>query len=213
MLGYLIGGSGEGFPAMYAPEAANRFRPRADGGFDYSPEEVRKPGYCVNHETRDRIMRLERGLDGLFVGLIAILVLIVLAAGSLLSHVLPLARAWLILGAGVIVVIGLRIARRGVRRMTLDFLGHAMAVPGMSDDDYRALMVQRWKDTPRLRMLRNFSLLFVPAILITAVAAGEISAYGWPRIIIVPLAVVIWVGILQLAFELIQVWRLSRALR
>jgi hypothetical protein len=102
MLGFLIGGSGKDFPAMYASEAANRFRPRADGGFDYFPEGVRKPGCCVDPDTRDRIMRLERGLDGLFMGLSAILALIVLTAGSLLGHVLPFARAWLTLGLAVI---------------------------------------------------------------------------------------------------------------
>ena len=216
MLGYLIGGSGEDFPAIHAPEAANRFRPRADGGFDYFPEGVRKPGYCVDHETRDRIMRLERGLDGLFVGLIAVLVLILLAAAPLLSRVFPLARLWLTLGGGVILTIALQIARRGARRMTRDLLRDAPPAHVMPDDDYRdyrALMVRRWKEMPRLRMLRNLSLLFGPAIFVTAIAAGEISVQGWPRIVFLGLAVVFWVGILQLVFEIIRVWLWSRALR
>ena len=107
----------------------------------------------------------------------------------------------------------MQIARRGARRMTRELLQDAPAVGGMPDDDYRALMVRPWREMPRLRMLRNIVLLFVPAILMTAVATGEISVEGWPRIVFIGLAVLFWVGILQLVFEITRVRLWSRALR
>ena len=54
--------------SLGASSLAQQFVPRADGCFDFFPKGMRKSGYRVDSETRDRVMRLERGPDGLLWG-------------------------------------------------------------------------------------------------------------------------------------------------
>jgi hypothetical protein len=96
--------------------------------------------------------------------------------------------------------------------MTSEFLRDAPVVH-MTEEDYRRLMVRRWKELPRRRLLLNLLLMLAPVVLLTGVAMGGFSAPAWQRTLAIGVAVLLWVGILQLAFEVIRVWRWSGALR
>jgi hypothetical protein len=198
--------------SLGAGSLAQQFVPRADGYFDFFPKGMRKTGYRVDSGTRDRIIHLERGPDGLFVALIVIFVLVSLAARPLLDAVSSLRGLGLTLVAGLAMGIVVQISRRGVRRMTSGFLRDAPVVH-MTEQDYRRLMVRRWKELPRRRMLLNLLWMFALVVLSTLAATGEISVLAWQRDGAIGLAVVIWAGILVLAYEVVRVWRWSRALR
>jgi hypothetical protein len=64
------------------------------------------------------------------------------------------------------------ISRRGARRVTWELLRDAPVVC-ITDEEYRRLVVRRWKEMPRRRMLRSLLLMFAPVVLITGVAVGE----------------------------------------
>src|SRR4051794_17709782 len=81
------------FPGGYFTQ----WRPRPDGLFDYFPRGMRKPGYRVDSEVRDRIMLLARKPGRLFVALILIIVLVSLAARDLHHTVFPLGGLWITL--------------------------------------------------------------------------------------------------------------------
>ena len=59
----------------------------------------------------------------------------------------------------------------------------------------------------------GYLLLIAPAILATAMALDRSSAPFIPYPVVIGVAVLMWAGVLQLAFELIRLWRWSRALR
>jgi hypothetical protein len=195
-----------------AGSLAQQFVPRADGYFDFFPKGMRKTGYRVDSEARDRIMRLERGPDGLFVALIVIIVLVTVAAQPLLHAVWPLGGLWLTLVGGVVTGIAVRISYRGARRMTSEFLRDAPVVH-MTEEGYRQLMVRRWKELPRRRLLRNLLWMLAPVVLLTGVATGGILAPDWQRFLAIGAVVLVWPAILQSAFEVTRVWRWSRPLR
>ena len=157
-------------------------------------------------------MRLERGPDGLFMALIVIFALVSLAARPLLHAVSPLGGLWLTLVAGVVMAMAINISRRGVRRMTSEFLRDAPVVH-MPEEDYRRLMVRRWKELPWRRMLLNLLLMGVLVVLLTGLATGEFPVPAWQRYSAIGAAVLVWAGILQLAFEAIRLWYWGRALR
>lgn len=138
MLGLLLGESKEDFLSMGVAEAGPSFRPRTDGGFDYFPDGTSKRGYRVDPPTRNRIMRIRRGLDCLFFGLIATLVLAGFAVEPLLRGTYPF--VLLFLAGGAIGGVVMLVARRGSRRMIQDLLRGA-------------LLVRRWKEVPRGRLL------------------------------------------------------------
>ena len=211
MLGLLIGESKEDFLSMAAAEAGPSFRPRPDGDFDYFPDGTSGRGYRIDPPTRDRILRIRRGLDGLVFGLIAIFVLAAFVMRPAFHGPYVLVGVLLAGGAsgGVVRVV----AKRGARRMIRDLLRGAPAVDGLSEAEGRALLVRRWKEMPRRRLLLTSLLLIAPAILATAMALDRSSAPFVPYPVVIGVAVLMWAGVLQLAFELIRLWRWSRALR
>jgi hypothetical protein len=213
MLGLLIGESKEDFLSMAAAEAGPSFRSRPDGGFDYFPDGTSRRGYRIDSPTRDRIMRIRRGLDGLFFGLIAILVLASFVMRPALHGTYTL--LGMLVAGGAIGGVVLVVAKRGARRMIRDLLRGAPAVGGLSEAERRALLVRRWREVPRWRLFLTLLGLIALAIVFTATAAGQDlrDAPLVPDLVIIGLAVLAWAAILQLAFELIRLWRWSRALR
>ena len=107
------------------------------------------------------------------------------------------------------------VARRGSRRMIQDLLRGAPATQGLSEEERRALLVRRWKEVPRGRLLLGLLMLLAPVALLTAVAAGQgpSDVAFFPGPVLIVLAVFMWIGVLQLAFELFRLWRWSRPLR
>jgi hypothetical protein len=211
MLGLLIGDSKEDFLSMAALEAGQSFRPLADGGFEYFPEGTSKTGYRIDPPTRDGIMRIRRGLDGLFFALILILVFANFVAEPRLrdgyQHVL-----FLVVG-GAIGGIVMLVARRGSRRMIQDLLHGAPSVPGLSEEERRALLVRRWKEVPRERLLLTLLALMTPVMLVTVIAVDHGQATFVPYPVILGLAVLAWFAVLQLIFEILRLLWWSRALR
>jgi hypothetical protein len=211
MLELLIGDSKGDFLSMAALEAGQSFRPLADGGFEYFPEGTSRPGYLIDSPIRDGIMRIRRGLDGLFFALILILVFANFVAEPRLrdgyQHVL------LLVVAGAIGGIVMLVARRGGRRMIRDLLCNAPSVRGLSEDERRALLVRRWKEVPRQRLLLTLLVLVAPVILVTAIAVdhGQLAFVPYP--VVLGLAVLLWLAVLQLIFEILRLLWWSRALR
>jgi hypothetical protein len=213
MLGLLIGESKEDFLPMAAAEAGPSFRPRPDGGFDYFPDGMSRRGYRIDPPTREGILRIRRGLDGLVFGLIAILVLASLVVRPALHGTYTL--LGMLVAGGAIGGVVLIVAKRGARRMILDLLRGAPAVDGLSEAERRALLVRRWKEMPHQKVFLTLLGLIAMAIVFTASAAGQDpgDAPLVPHPVMIGLAVLMWAAVLRLAFELIRLWRWSRALR
>ena len=213
MLGLLIGESKEDFLSMAAAEAGPSFRPRPDGDFDYFPDGTSGRGYRIDPPTRDRILRIRRGLDGLVFGLMSVFVLAAFVMRPAFHGTYVLVGVLLAGGAigGVVRVV----AKRGARRMIRDLLRDAPAVDGLSEAEHRALLVRRWKEMPQQRLFLTLLGLIALVIVLTASAVGRDpgDAPLVPHPVMIGLAALMWAAVLQLAFELIRLWRWSRALR
>ena len=144
--------------------------------------------------------------------LILIIVLVSLAVRDLHHAAFPLGGLWLTLFGSVAAGIAVGIRYRGRHRMTMEFLRDAPVVH-MTEEDYRQLMVRRWKELPRRRLLQNLLLMLAPVVLLTGVATGEIAAPAWQRPLATGVAVLLWAAVFHMACEVIRVWRWSRALR
>ena len=194
-----------------------RFRPRADGSFDYFPCGMRKPGYCVDSQTRDRI--LDRARDAHFaqLGLSVLVVILGIVAFFIAISQLPAtvgqaeplfppAVVWFGVVAVVLTVPLTWLTRRETRRVTKELLRDA-AVVQMSEREYRGLVALRWKEMPKGRILWNLSSLFAPFVLYFEGIAERPSG-RWLLVAAICLSVV---AVLQLAVEAITVWRWSWA--
>src|SRR5215469_2770053 len=171
MLELLIGDSKGDFLSMAAVEARQSFRPRADGSFEYFPDGASKPGYLIDPPTRDWIMRIRRRLGGLFFALAGVISLMGLAARDALHGTYTL--VWIIVAAGAIGGVVLMTARHGARRMVRSQLRSAPAVHGLSEAERRALLVRRWKEVPRQRLILVLLMPVASAIFATAYVAVQ----------------------------------------
>jgi hypothetical protein len=194
---------------------ARRFLPRADGGFDYFPRGMCKPGYRVEAAIRERIMELAREQrDAMKPALVTYLALAVVLFFVAMGEI-PApngkppqmsAALWWSFGVGAVFVAFVVMIIRRYRRRIAALLKDAPVVT-MSEDDYRQLVVRRW-------MAARWQWAFW--FLVLAMGARDFlnqnasAGFRWFHMGLAALCVV---ALLQVSIESLTVWRWSRSLR
>ena len=193
-----------------------QWRPLPNGHFDYFPKGMRKSGYRVDAETRDRLMRLQGGLNSFDYGVFSVIIVLQMIIGGLLSRHYPssnLVRP-LALFAGVVVLISIQaVSGRGARRIAAELLRQAPAVE-LSEEEYRETMIRRLEEAPKQRLFLNVAfLLLVVMLIVAAVMAKPEYLTSWMGVILAVVGLVVGVGFAQMAIDIVRVHRWRRAAR
>jgi hypothetical protein len=191
-----------------------QWRVRPNGQFEYFPMGMRKPGYCVDSETRDRIIRLARGLNSFDYTVFSAVIMMMLFAGNVLSRLFPAGGllVWPVtLFAGVIILIAVqRVSDRGAVRMRSELLRQAPVVQ-VSEIEYRETMVRRLEGAPKRRIVQNFVFVLLMLILGAASVMAELEyTTAWLGIVAAILGVVVAAGFAQMAIDILRVHRWRR---
>lgn len=190
---------------------ARLFLARPDGGLDYFPRGMRRPGYQVDAQIRDRIMekagKHRDAMRPLWVTYLCLVVALFFVAMSEIPAPtdkppsLPAAVWWEFAISVVFVAVTLAIGRH-YRHGAMALVKDASIV-NMPEEEYRELVVRRWKEAKGHSAI--MFLLIVSSFGTTRHAFT--TEFQWMHTVMTGLIVV---AILQLAVETITVWRWSR---
>jgi hypothetical protein len=191
---------------------ARLFLARSDGGFDYFPRGIRKPGYQIDAQIRDQIMEQagqhRDAMRPLWITCLCLAVALFFVAMSEIpvptdeTPSLPVAVWWEFAVGGVFLALALAIGRRYRDRAMA--LVKGAPIVNMPEEEYRELVVRRWKEAKR-QSLAMYLVIFINFFTTRHAFTTE---FQWMHIVITSVLVV---AILQRAVETITVWRWSRA--
>jgi hypothetical protein len=211
-----------------AGSMTRRFLPQADGGFDYFPRGLRKPGYHIDSGARDRISQALRSLDREWSVLLAILFALIVIAGAIWVRVYPSSDSSLstaellslaVFAAFIISLPAWVIGQRGMRRWIDEFLRDT-AVRRLSEEEYRGLIARSWTDLPR--NWKIFKFLCGVGIVATSAWTADVmltsqGTHAWLGVYLgvylAAYAALSAASVVQLAIEALRAERWSRSVR
>jgi hypothetical protein len=212
-------------PLIGARLTAQCFQARDDGGFDYFPRGLRKPGHRIDSETRDRIMQSARAMDRQILVLMAILFGVMVLGEAVLARIYPPSRhlfqtvgpLWFAFFVAVAASIpALVIVGRNGRRSRAGILKGATEVR-LSEEEYRELTARRWLGVPRNWKVFNLLIILVMTTLALHEAYVGFTAPGanppWWGMAFAIFGVFLAWGLVQLAIQAVRAQIYSRSFR